>query len=162
MFDYRSRNPGVPLRARAPIFGKEEKTVSEEGPIEITSREYVYLTQSLKPLRAAHEEDAAPGFVLLKKRDNLKRLVRLVFQNELTESEQQVARRYFIERQTLSEIARELHASRRAVASDREAARKKLYVFLKYPFMMRFSLLCPPDDLFRDLREDLSENPKES
>mgnify|MGYP002726479346 CR=1 FL=1 len=85
----------------------------------------------------------------------IKRIVGLVLRNELTQEERDFLLARHISGLNKSEIARKNGASRNYVDRVLLSAEKKLYAYLKYPVMMRFSLICPPESIFDEIKEYL-------
>lgn len=75
--------------------------------------------------------------------------------NELTQEERDFLLARHISGLNKSEIARKNGASRNYVDRVLLSAEKKLYAYLKYPVMMRFSLICPPESIFDEIKEYL-------
>lgn len=125
---------------------------------QLSPQEYIYLSQKLEFLSAEElENGAAQSFVILKNRENMIKLIRLVFKNELTEEERKITSDYYLNNTKKSDIARNNEVSYKYVNSVLKSASQKLYTYLKYPLLMRFSVLCPPEKIFEKLKEDYCE-----
>ena len=115
---------------------------------ELSLDEYIYLTENLEVIEHGGDKNAA-AYILARKNSVIKRIVGLVLRNELTQEE----RDFLLARHI--EIARKNGASRNYVDRVLLSAEKKLYAYLKYPVMMRFSLICPPESIFDEIKEYL-------
>lgn len=121
----------------------------------LSPQEYIYLSQKLEFLTAEElENGAAKSFIVLKNRENMIKLIRLVFKNELSQEEQEIASDYYLHNIKKSELARKNGVSHKYVNSVLKGATDKLYTYLKYPLLMRFSILCPPEKIFDQLKEE--------
>ena len=109
---------------------------------ELSLDEYIYLTENLEVIE--HGGNSV-----------IKRIVGLVLRNELTQEERHFLLARHISGLNKSEIARKNGASRNYVDRVLLSAEKKLYAYLKYPVMMRFSLICPPESIFDEIKEYL-------
>lgn len=115
-----------------------------EEPLALSMDEYMYLTDTLEPLSQRElQNGAAVRFVVRSRQDTLQSLVRCVFNTELTEEEKTVAEQIFLEAKSVSEAARKLGLSRKRIYTLSGKAEQKLNMYLKYPFLMNFSLLAP-------------------
>lgn len=115
-------------------------------PIVLGEGEYVYLTDTLEPMtRRDLQNGAAARFVVKSRQEVLQSLVRCVLQQELTQAEQTAAQLLFIGSQSVSETARRMGLSRKQVYTLSDRAEQKLRAYLKYPFLLDFNLLAPPN-----------------
>ena len=114
---------------------------------ELSLDEYIYLTENLEVIEHGGDKNAA-AYILARKNSVIKRIVGLVLRNELTQEERDFLLARHISGLNKSEIARK---NGRVLLS----AEKKLYAYLKYPVMMRFSLICPPESIFDEIKEYL-------
>ena len=121
---------------------------------ELSLDEYIYLTENLEVIEHGGDKNAA-AFILARKNSVIKRIVGLVLRNELTQEERDFLLARHISGLNKSEIARKNGASRNYVDRVLLSAEKKLYAYLKYPVMMRFSLICPPESIFDEIKEYL-------
>lgn len=129
--------------------------MKQDDLIELSPQEYKYLSDKLEFLTAEElEGGAAKSFIILKNRENMIKLIRLVFKNELTPEERSLASDYYLHNMKKSELSRKNGFSPRYVNRVLENTAKKLYAYLKYPLMMRFSMLCPPEKIFEQLKEE--------
>lgn len=130
------------------------QTFISDAPIPLTDGEYLYLSDTLEALtRKELQEGAAARFVVESRSETLRRLVRCVFEQELTEEERAIAQLLFIDKQSVAETTRQLGLSRKRVSTLSEKAERKLQSFLKYPFLMDFSLLCPSASFLHTLQK---------
>ena len=111
---------------------------------ELSLDEYIYLTENLEVIEHGGDKNSV-----------IKRIVGLVLRNELTQEERDFLLARHISGLNKSEIARKNGASRNYVDRVLLSAEKKLYAYLKYPVMMRFSLICPPESIFDEIKEYL-------
>lgn len=123
-------------------------------PSEISLDEYIYLTENLEVVPRGNNKTAA-DFILLRKNSVVKRLVNLVMQEELSPEERKYIKAYHLDNVNKSELARRNGVTRKYVDRVILCAEKKLYAFLKYPVLLRFSLICPPENIFEELKEQL-------
>ena len=114
---------------------------------ELSLDEYIYLTENLEVIEHGGDKNAA-AYILARKNSVIKRIVGLVLRRDFL-----LARH--ISGLNKSEIARKNGASRNYVDRVLLSAEKKLYAYLKYPVMMRFSLICPPESIFDEIKEYL-------
>lgn len=121
---------------------------------ELSLDEYIYLTENLEVIEHGGDKNAA-AYILARKNSVIKRIVGLVLRNELTQVERDFLLARHISGLNKSEIARKNGASRNYVDRVLLSAEKKLYAYLKYPVMMRFSLICPPESIFDEIKEYL-------
>lgn len=129
--------------------------MKQDDLIELSPEEYLYLSNKLEFLTADElENGAAESFVILKSRENMIKLIRLVFKNELTAEERQMASDYYLQNMKKSELIRKNGMTHKQVNKVLDSAAKKLYMFLKYPLFMRFSIICPPEKIFEQLKEE--------
>lgn len=120
---------------------------------ELSLDEYIYLTENLEVIEHGGDKNAA-AYILARKNSVIKRIVGLVLRNELTQEERDFLLARHISGLNKSEIARKNGASRNYVDRVLLSAEKKLYAYLKYPVMMRFSLICPPESIFDEIKEE--------
>lgn len=124
-----------------------------DTPIPLTDGEYLYLSDTLEALtRKELQNGAAARFVVQSRDETLRSLVRCVLQQELTDEERAVAQFLLIDAQSIAEAARHFGLSRKRVCTLSDKAQQKLRSFLKYPFLMDFSLLCPSKDFLHTLQ----------
>ena len=114
---------------------------------ELSLDEYIYLTENLEVIEHGGDKNAA-AYILARKNSVIKRIVGLVLRNELTQEERDFLLARHISGLNKSEIARKNGASRNYVDRVLLSAEKKLSAYLKYPVMMRFSLICPQESIF--------------
>lgn len=125
-----------------------------EEPISLSVEEYVYLTDTLEPLtRRELQDGAAARFVVRSRQETLQNLVRCVLNRELTDEERTVAKLLFLDTQSVSEAARRLGVSRKRIYTLSGKAEQKLNMYLKYPFLMDFSLLAPARPFAETLKQ---------
>ena len=125
----------------------------QKAPIPLTEDEYFYLSERFEPLTAAElEHGVIPKFLVTKKTETLRRLVRYALETELSQEERCVAELLFIEDNSVSETARLCKLSRQRVYTLSEAAKRKLQASLRYPFLLDFSLLHPPKSFQETLK----------
>lgn len=123
-----------------------------EDVTEILDDEYQMLSERFEFITAEDTKEI-PKFIVTSKKQNIKKLMRFVFDNELNELEKKIAVMHFIKNIPITKIAVDCDISRRRATTILKNAENKLYTFLKYPYMMGFSLLSPP----KDFKEILSE-----
>lgn len=125
-----------------------------DAPIPLTDGEYQFLTDTLEPLtRKELQNGAAARFVVKSRNETLRRLVRCVFEQELTDEERAVAQLLLLDEQSIAEATRRFGLSRKRVCTLSDKAEKKLQAYLKYPFLMDFSLLCPSKSFLNTLQK---------
>lgn len=129
-------------------------TMSENIPIALTETDYLYLSDALEPISAEQVRTGAVArFVLQRKEDTLRRLVRCVLERELNEEERMVAKLLFMEGLGVSAVARRCGISRGRVYTLSAAAKEKLHACLQYPVLMDCSFVCPPRPFFEILQK---------
>ncbi len=125
-----------------------------EEPIPLLEGEYMYLSERLEPLSAKDmENDAVARFVLRRKEDTLRRLVQCVLETELSDEERRIAELLYIGGKSISDAARTCGITRGRVYTLSEKADSKLRSFLKYPFLMDFSLVNPAKPFSETLKQ---------
>lgn len=113
-------------------------------PFALAEGEYLYLTERLEPLSEAQlVGGAAARFVVRSRKEVLREVVRSVLEQELTAEERAVAALLFVEGESVSAAARRCGLSRQRVYTLADAAERKLRMYLKYPFLLDFSLAQP-------------------
>lgn len=113
-------------------------------PITLLEGEYLYLTERLEPMSAAEMDGGAVArFVLRRKEDTLRRLVQCVLQSELNREERRIAELLLLQGESVSAAARSCGITRGRAQTLSEKADSKLRAYLKYPFLMDFSLVDP-------------------
>lgn len=125
-----------------------------EEPIVLLEGEYLYLNNRLEPMSAAEMEDgAAARFVLRRKEDTLRRLVQCVLQTELNTEERRVAELLLLQGESVSAAARSCGITRGRAQTLSEKADTKLRAYLKYPFLMDFSLVNPAKPFLETVKQ---------
>lgn len=123
-------------------------------PILLSGEDYVYLSECFEPLTAADfKRGMAAKYVVQRKTDTLRRLVRHALENELSEAERHIATLLFIEGVSVSQAARTCEISRQRVYSLSQKADSKLRACLCYPFLMDFSLVNPAQPFYQTLQQ---------
>ncbi len=125
-----------------------------EAPIVLLEGEYLYLTNRLEPMSAAElDGGAAARFVVRRKEDTLRRLVQCVLQTELSAAERNIAERLLLRGESVSAVARRCGMTRGRVQTLSEKADSKLRAYLKYPFLMDFSLVDPAKPFLETVKQ---------
>ncbi len=116
----------------------------ETEPLVLAEGEYLYLTEALEPLTGSDVQNgAAARFVVRSRQEVLRQTVQCVLERELSEDERAVARLLFIEGESVIGTARRCSLSRGRVYTLSQSAEQKLKMYLKYPFLLDFSLAKP-------------------
>ena len=116
----------------------------ETEPIVLTEGEYLYLTEALEPLTGEQVQDGAVArFVVRSRQEVLRQVVQCVLEGELTDEERAVAKLLFMEGESITGAARRCALTRGRVYTLAQSAGKKLEMYLKYPFLLDFSLAHP-------------------
>ncbi len=116
----------------------------ETEPIVLAEGEYLYLTEALEPLTGEQVQDGAVArFVVHSRQEVLRQIVQCVLEGELTDEERTVARLLLMEGESVVGTARRCSLSRGRVYTLAQAAETKLRMYLKYPFLLDFSLAKP-------------------
>ena len=111
----------------------------------LDENEYCFLTSSFETMSPS-QLDEMPGYIVSNRNSNMKKLVDMAIENELSELQREVVMERYFSLLSINEIA-ELHClSRTQIYRILEAAFDKLYNSLKYAYYCGFSLLCPPEN----------------
>lgn len=125
-----------------------------EEPIVLLEGDYLYLTERLEPMSAAEmANDSVARFVLRRKEDTLRRLVQCVLQAELNDEERRVAELRLLHGESISAAARCCGITRGRAQTLSEKADSKLRAYLKYPFLMDFSLVDPAKPFLETVKQ---------
>lgn len=125
-----------------------------DTPILLSGEDYVYLSECFELLTAADfKRGMAAKYVVQRKTDTLRRLVRHALENELSEAERRIATLLFIEGVSVSQAARTCGISRQRVYALSQKADSKLRACLCYPFLMDFSLVNPAQPFYQTLQQ---------
>jgi len=129
--------------------------VSEpDAPIVLLDGEYLYLNNRLEPMSAADlDGGAAARFVVQRKEDTLRRLVQCVLQTELSAEERRIAELLLLQGESVSAAARSCGITRGRAQTLSEKADSKLRAYLKYPFLMDFSLVNPAKPFLETVKQ---------
>ncbi len=141
---------------KIPDFGKQNAMqVSEpDAPIVLLEGEYLYLNNRLEPMSAADlDGGAAARFVVQRKEDTLRRLVQCVLQTELSAEERRIAELLLLQGESVSAAARSCGITRGRAQTLSEKADSKLRAYLKYPFLMDFSLVNPTKPFLETVKQ---------
>lgn len=116
----------------------------ETEPLVLAEGEYLYLTEALEPLTGSDVQNgAAVRFVVRSRQEVLRQVVQCVLERELSDDERTVAKLLFIEDESMIGTARRCALSRQRVYTLAQSAGRKLEMYLKYPFLLDFSLARP-------------------
>lgn len=125
-----------------------------DTPILLSGEDYVYLSECFEPLTAADfKHGTAVKYVVRRKEETLKRLVRHALENELNGEERCIAKLLFMEGVSVSQAARTCGITRQRVYTLSEKADSKLRACLQYPFLMDFSLVNPAKPFLQTLKQ---------
>lgn len=123
-------------------------------PILLSEGDYAYLSERFEPLTAADfKHGTAVKYVVRRKEETLKRLVRHALENELNGEERCIAKLLFMEGVSVSQAARTCGITRQRVYTLSEKADSKLRACLQYPFLMDFSLVNPAKPFLQTLKQ---------
>lgn len=126
----------------------------QDVPILLSEADYTYLSERFEPLTAEDfRRGAAAKYVVRRKEETLKRLVRHALENELNGEERCIAKLLFMEGVSVSQAARTCGITRQRVYTLSEKADSKLRACLQYPFLMDFSLVNPAKPFLQTLKQ---------
>lgn len=134
------------------IFRRDNlETENFKDILVILDDEYNMLSEQFEFI-SADQIDEIPKFILTTKEKNIKRLVRLVFENELNELEKRIVYLHLVQGIPLTRAASSCGVTRIVAITALKNGKNKLYTFLKYPYIMDFSVLNPPES-FNPIKE---------
>lgn len=116
-------------------------TINNEKIIELSSDDYLFLTEDLETMDKA-SIDKGIKYLVYKKKKRMISTVRSVMDNELTDFEREIATDYWCNNILVEEIAKKHNLSRSAFYRTVKIIEEKINMYLKY--VLFYNNECPP------------------
>ena len=106
-------------------------TISNGKIIELSMDDYLFLTEDLETMNNA-SLDKGIKYLVFRKKQRMIDTVRSVMNNELTETERNIAEDYWCNNLLVEEIAEKYKLSRSGLYSTVDVIKEKMNIYLKY------------------------------
>ncbi len=125
------------------VFSEGEvfTTINNEKIIELSTDDYLFLTEDLETMDKA-SLDKGIKYLVYNKKQRMIDTVRSVMNNELTEIERNIAEDYWCNNILVGEIAEKYKLSRSGLYRTVDVIKEKMNMYLKY--VVIYNNECPP------------------